>query len=298
VLTWSAADGATTQQVQRQLDGGAFVAVGAALGGSATSFSDPDLPGGQYVYRIQASNWAGTVTSTASATLNVIKLAVATAVSASTANLPVLTWTDNSTGESGYQIRRRAYTVNATTGATTAGDWTTLTAAPAVNGTGSRGTYTDASAVAATTYRYEVTPLNGTNVGTEAFSGYTLAQTGGLARMSGFSTVTASVVNGVGQVVLNWPASTNRSVGGYEILRCNAVVLPLVGATAVCSNGQTKLGNATVTGATVDGRNTVTFTDTTVARNTAYVYNIRVVGGAGTGFTGQQLVLGKTASVR
>ena len=298
VVTWSAAGGATSQQVQRQKDGGAFVTVSAALGGSTTSFSDPDLPGGQYVYRIHASNWAGTATSTVSATLNVVKLAVATSVSASTANQPVLNWTDNSIGESGYQIRRRAYTVNAATGATTAGDWTTLTAAPAVNGTGGRGAYTDASAVAATTYRYEVTPLNGTNIGTEAFSGYTLAQTGGLPRMSGFSTVTASVVNGLGQVALTWPASTNRSVGGYEITRCNAVVLPVVGATAACANAPTKLGNAVLTGGTVDGRNTVTFTDTTVARNTAYVYNIRLVGGAGTGLGGQQLVLGKIASVR
>ena len=298
VLTWSAADGATSQQVERQKDGGAFVTVSAALSGSATNFSDPDLPGGLYVYRIQASNWAGTVTSAASATLNVIKLTTATAVSASTANQPVVTWTDNAVGESGYQIRRRLYTVNATTGAITAGAWTTLTAAGAINGSGSQGSYTDTTATANRIYMYEVAPLNGAIVGAGATSSYVLAQTNGLPRMSGFSTVTPSVVDGVGRVVLTWAASTNASVGGYEILRCNSVVLPLVGATAVCSNGQTKLGNATVTGATVDGRNTVTFTDTTVARNTSYVYNIRLVGGAGTGFTGQQLVLGKTASVR
>jgi hypothetical protein len=201
-------------------------------------------------------------------------------------------------GESGYRVRRRTYTVNATTGVATAGDWNTLTGASAVTDSGSRGTFTDATATANTTYMYEVTPMNGATAGPAAMSGYALAQNNGLPRMSGFATVTAAVVGTAGRVVLTWPASTNVSVAGYEIFRCKSLVLPLVGATAACTDAQVKLGNAVNSGGTVDGRNTVTFTDTTVARNTSYVYNIRLVGAAGTGFAGEQLVLGRTASVR
>ena len=299
-LTWSASANAAQQQVYRQTGTGAFVAVGAPLAASATSYTDANLVGAAYTYRVDATNWAGTTASTASGSVNVVSLGAATAVSATpnASNQPVLSWTDNAGGESGYQIRRRAYTVSATNGATTVGAWTTLAAAPAVAGVGSRGSYTDTTAVANTTYMYELAPLNGAVVGSAATSPHVLALNGGLPRMSGFSTVTASVVGTAGQVAMTWAASTNVSVGGYEIYRCNAVVLPLIGATAVCANGQTKLGNAAVTGATVDGRNTVSFTDTTVARNTSYVYNIRLVGGAGTGLVGPQLTLGRVASVR
>lgn len=297
-LSWSNAGDASTQQVYRKKDGGAYVAIGAALSASATSFADPDLPGGTYTYRVDATNWAGSSSSTASTPLTIVVLAAATTLSATNHSQPVIGWTDNSIGESGYQIRRRAYTVNATTGATSAGDWTTLSTAAAIAGAGSRGVYTDNTAVANTTYKYEVSPLNGAQSGPGVLSGYVLAQTGGLPRMSGFSTITASVVNNLGQVALAWPASTHRSVGGYEILRCNAVVLPVVGPTPACANAQVKLGSAVVTGATVDGRSTAVFTDSTAARNTAYVYNIRVVGGAGTGFSGAQLASGRVVSVR
>ena len=297
-LTWTASGNAASHRVYRQTGAGAFTAIGAALGATASTYTDANLVGATYTYRVDATNWAGTTASTVSSSVNFVTLDAATTVAASTANQPVITWTDNAGGESGYQIRRRAYTVDAATGVATAGNWSTLTAASAVAGTGGRGTYTDSTAVANTTYMYEVAPLNGAAAGTAATTGYTIALTGGLPRMGGFSAATASVVGTAGRVALTWAASTNASVAGYEIYRCNSVVLPLIGATAVCSNGQTKLGNAAVTGATVDGRNTVTFTDTTVARNTSYVYNIRVVGAAGTGIVGPQLILGRTASVR
>lgn len=298
-LNWTAGSGADAQQVYRQKDGGAFVAVGAPLAASATTFTDADLPGGNYVYRVDATNWAGATESSASAAVKVVVLRAPTTAAASMARQPVITWTDNSEGESGYRIRRRAYTVDATTGAMTAGAWSTLTAAAAVTGSGARGTYTDTTAAANITYRYEVAPLNGATAGAVDATGLTMSQTGGFSRMSGFTTVTASVVNNNGQVELVWPASTNGSVGGYEIFRCNSLVLAGT-PTAACSGAQTKLGSAPVTGASVDGRSTTRFTDTTVARDTAYVYNIRVVGGAGTGnaFKGPQLVLGTLARVR
>jgi hypothetical protein len=297
-LTWTASGNAASHRVYRQTGTGAFTAIGAALGATASTYTDANLIGATYTYRVDATNWAGTTASTVSSSVNFVTLDAATTVAASTANQPVITWTDNAGGESGYQIRRRAYTVDAATGVATAGNWSTLTAASAVAGTGGRGTYTDSTATANTTYLYEVAPLNGAVVGTAATTGYTIALTGGLPRMGGFSAATASVVGTAGRVALTWAASTNASVAGYEIYRCNSVVLPLVGATAVCSNGQIKLGNAVNSGGTVDGRNTVTFTDTTVARNTAYVYNIRLVGPAGSGITGPQLVVGRTASVR
>lgn len=299
-LRWSASATATAQQVYRQSGTGAFVAVGAPLAASATSFTDENLVGASYTYRVDASNWAGTTASSVSSSVNVVSLGAATAITATAnaSNQPVLSWTDNAGGESGYQIRRRAYTISATNGAMTVGAWSTLTAAAAVTGVGSKGSYTDTTAVANTTYMYELAPLNATVVGTVANSPHALALNGGLPRMGAINSTTASVVGTAGQVVLTWTASTNASVAGYEITRCNSVVLPILGATQVCSNAQVKLGNAVNSGGTVDGRNTVTFTDTTVARNTSYVYNIRLLGGAGTGIAGPQLVLGKTASVR
>jgi hypothetical protein len=299
-LRWSASATATAQQVYRQSGTGAFVAVGAPLAASATSFTDANLVGASYTYRVDASNWAGSTASSVSSSVNVVSLGAATAITATAnaSNQPVLSWTDNAGGESGYQIRRRAYTISATNGAMTVGAWSTLTAAAAVTGVGSKGSYTDTTAVANTTYMYELAPLNATVVGTAANSPHALALNGGLPRMGAINSTTASVVGTAGQVVLTWTASTNASVAGYEITRCNSVVLPILGATQVCSNAQVKLGNAVNSGGTVDGRNTVTFTDTTVARNTSYVYNIRLLGGAGTGITGPQLVLGKTASVR
>jgi titin len=299
-LRWSASATATAQQVYRQSGTGAFVAVGAPLAASATSFTDANLVGASYTYRVDASNWAGTTASSVSSSVNVVSLGAATAITATAnaSNQPVLSWTDNAGGESGYQIRRRAYTISATNGAMTVGAWSTLTAAAAVAGVGSKGSYTDTTAVANTTYMYELAPLNGAVVGAVANSPHALALNGGLPRMGGINTTTASVVGTAGQVVVTWTASTNVSVAGYELTRCNSVVLPILGATQVCSNAQVKLGNAVNSGGTVDGRNTVTFTDTTVARNTSYVYNIRLLGGAGTGIAGPQLVLGKTASVR
>ncbi len=299
-LRWSASATATAQQVYRQSGTGAFVAVGAPLTAAATSFTDANLVGASYTYRVDASNWAGTTASSVSSSVNVVSLGAATAITATAnaSNQPVLSWTDNAGGESGYQIRRRAYTISATNGAMTVGAWSTLTAAPAVAGVGSKGSYTDTTAVANTTYMYELAPLNVAVVGAVANSPFALALNGGLPRMGGINTTTASVVGTAGQVVVTWTASTNVSVAGYELTRCNSVVLPILGATQACSNAQVKLGNAVNSGGTVDGRNTVTFTDTTVARNTSYVYNIRLLGGAGTGIAGTQLVLGKTASVR
>ena len=297
-LTWTASGNATSHRVYRQTGTGPFTAIGAALGATASTYTDASVAGGVYTYRIDATNWAGTTASTVSSSVNIVTLGAPTTVAASTATQPVVTWTDNSIGESGYQIRRRAYTVDATTGIATAGNWSTLTAASAVAGSGSRGTFTDATAVANTTYMYEVAPLNGAVVGTAATTGHTLALTGGLTRMSGFGTVTASVVGTAGRVVLTWAASTNPSVAGYEITRCNSLVLPFVGATAVCTNTAVKLGSAANSGGTVDGRNTITFTDNTVARNTSYVYNIRLLGASGTGISSPQLLLGKTANVR
>jgi len=295
-LGWTGSDNADQYQVYRQTDGGAFVAVGGRLAGSATTFADTGLTGGSYVYRVDAINWAGTTQSVVSAPIRLANLVAPTVVSASAAAAPVVTWTDNSGGESGQRIRRRTYTVSATDGSTTVSDWTTLATSAAIAGLGSRGSYTDASAVAGTAYMYEVAALDGATAGPAATTGVTIATAGGLPRMTGFSTITPAVVNNLGRVTLTWAASTLPAVGGYEITRCNAVLvfgLP----TAFCSNTPVKVGTATNSGGSVDGRNTVSFVDTTVARNTSYVYNIRLVGGAGTGLSGPTLLAGRTARV-
>lgn len=295
-LGWAASSGAAEYRIYRQANGGAFTLVATLTGTAATTYTDSGLVGGAYAYRIDAVNWAGTTQSAVSTTVNLVTLAAATVTSASAAAQPVVAWTDNSGGESGYQIRRRAYTVNAADGATTTGAWSVLGSVAGIAGTGGRGSYTDSSAVANTTYQYELAPLNGAVAGPTATTGITIATAGGLPRMTGFGTVTPAVVNNVGRVTLTWTASTNVSVSGYEITRCNAVLLLGV-PTPVCANTAVKVGAGAISGGSVDGRNTTTFVDSTVARNTSYVYNIRLLGGAGTGLSGPSLIIGRTARV-
>jgi len=296
-LSWTASAGASSYQVFRRLGTGAFVAVGGVLPGTATSFTDANLPGGNYSYRVVATNWAGTATSTDTAPVTVVALVAASAATASTANPPVVAWTDNSAGESAYRVRRIAYTVNDTTGEISA-------AAPVVAsgtiaaaaGTGTRMTFTDTGATVNRTYRYDIAAMNGTVAGPLATTGFTVSITGGLPR-PGTPVATVTLGTTTAQVALRWTALTNVSVGGYEVLRCRAATA----GVPLCAIGSplTKLtGTATVTAGTVDGRLTTAFTDTTAQRNTAYVYSLRAVGGGGTGLAGAPSLSGVAVTVR
>ncbi|MFM2121338.1 MAG: hypothetical protein RL722_2806, partial [Pseudomonadota bacterium] len=265
-------------QVYRRIGTGTFSAVSGLLAANSTSFVDSTTtPGTTYTYRVDVSNWAATLQSALSAAVTTpssapqppaVVLNAPTGLSASAALQPVLNWTDASTGETAYRVRRTTVVVNT--------DGSVTTSAPVVRtGTlaANTATYTDTTATRNTVYLYDVAALNGATVGALA-SAYTVATAGGLTA-PGRPTLTRSLVNNAARVAVNWTlGAPNTGVGGFEVQRCAGVG---------CTSYAKLPGTAVRTAGTVDGRATLSFNDTTVARGTSYTYRLRSVGGAGTG---------------
>ncbi|MEY4747927.1 MAG: hypothetical protein RIQ60_141 [Pseudomonadota bacterium] len=254
---------------------GTFAAVSAVLPANTTSWSDTSAVGGtQYFYRVDTSNWAATAPSAVSTGVTTpsaptsATLVAPTGLSASAANQPVLSWTDASTGETAYRVRRTVLTVNAN-GSITTGSTLLLSGGVAANSTG----YIDTTATRDIVYRYEVAPLNGGSIG-PASTVTTVSTNGGLAVPSTPS-LARSVVGTAARVVVTWSsANPTAPIGGYELQRCDG---------AGCTNFVKLTGTAVNTVGTVDGRTSLSFTDNNVARTTSYTYRVRAVGGAGTG---------------
>jgi hypothetical protein len=253
------------------------------------STQDSGVPNGSYRYRVDVRNWANTAQSTvfpvapASTTVSVVTLLAPTNVAATSVNSPVVSWTDQSSGETGYRVRRIAQTISATTGLVTTGATTTAIAntGAGIANTGAAGTFTDTGATRGTVYKYEVAALNGATVGTPTVAaGFTLAATAGMPTANR-PTATASIANTVRRVTVGWATLADVAVGGYEIQRCIATG---AGSTT-CAAGSpfNKVVNplAVNTAGTVDGRTTASYIDSGLARNTNYVYRMRAVSGAG-----------------
>jgi hypothetical protein len=263
---------------------GTFTAVSGVLG-LATTFTDNSAaPNTTYRYRINAVGWAsydpgqnGVVSANVT---TLISLAAPTSVAATSANSPVVTWVDQTAGETGYRVRRIPQTVNATTGVVTAGTPSAnllANNAGALAGTGLTGSFTDGGASRDTLYKYDVAALNGTTAGPATTSGFALAATAGLPTANR-PTLTAGTGANAGRVTVTWTQPGGAtSVGGYEVQRCTG---------ATCTNFAKVNGTAVNTAGTVDGRNTLTFTDTGLVRGTTYTYRMRTVGGQGTGLLG------------
>jgi hypothetical protein len=269
----------TGYQVYRRTGAGAFAPLSAILPANTASYTDAPVANGTYNYRVDVSNWAATVQSAVSlnVTVAVATLLAPTNLAASNANSPVLTWGDASTGETNYRVLRAVQTVNAS-GSITPVAATTLSSTVAANAT----TFTDTAATRDTTYKYSVAALNGATQGPLATSGFALAAAAGLPTANR-PALARSLVAGAARVTVTWGApGGTTSVGGYEIQRCTG---------ATCTNflkvsGSTVTAAAVNTVGTVDGRGTLTYVDTGVARGTTYTYRMRTVGGTGTGFLG------------
>jgi hypothetical protein len=267
---------------------GGFVQIGFVAAGvltftdnAANNPTSPPVAGTTYFYRVNAVNWAAAVNGAVSTGVTPqatpvppvppvppvgANLVAPTGVTASTATRPVLGWTDASTGETSYRVSRTPITVNATTGATTAGATTIVSstiARLATPATGGVMSFTDRNGQANdNTFRYDIQALNGATAGPVS-SVYAIT-----TALPSVATPTTAAILG-GGIRLNWTASTTQTVGGYEILRCTG---------ALCRNF-TPL-------ATVAGRISASFSDTTAtAVGTTYRYRIRTVGGVGTNVT-------------
>jgi Fibronectin type III domain len=286
-LGW--ADNATNEdsyQVFRRTGAGAIAALSGLLPAGTVSFADTTVAAGtSYSYRVDVTNWAGTVASAVSTAVStpaiVVPLAAPTGltVTPTTVARPTISWIDNATGETGYRVVRTKSNVNATTGLMTAGTATTL------NFAANTRSFREATAanldIDAGTYTYVVGAVSGTTLGATAS---VKAVIGTLPAM-GLPTTTRSLVgtapNQTARVRVTWTAPTfSTNVGGYEIQRC---------AGATCTNFVKVNGTAVNTAGTVDGRTgaaSLAFNDDTVARGTAYRYRIRAVGGSGSGLFG------------
>jgi FtsP/CotA-like multicopper oxidase with cupredoxin domain/fibronectin type 3 domain-containing protein len=250
-----------------------YTEVGKTLA-NATSFTDGTIQSGKfYWYRVVAFNAKGEAASTAvsmtatdagvtAAPTNV----VATAVSSTVVNL---TWTDNSSNESGFIIKRCvADAAGSCTGALTT---LTTTAPNAVS-------YSDATAAANTTYVYQVIAHNAAGDSAPASSNVVSTLVAPANAPSNLAATAASDTS----VSLSWKDNSSnengflvqRSANGGATWADVAGVPPLA---AVPQNTGPAL-NVTV------AANAVSFTDTGLTQNTTYLYRVASItaGGAAT----------------
>jgi FtsP/CotA-like multicopper oxidase with cupredoxin domain len=235
--------------VEASAAGGAWAIVaGAPVSANVSTLAVTGLtPATVYQFRVAPTKAAlagylpayATVNYTTPVELLAPVVTVKSSVNATTgAPLVTVTWTDTSTGETAYTIER---SVKGTT------VWTLLNAASAPNST----SYTDASAIAGTTYFYRVKAMNGTTAGPIGTSNQVTASPV-VAAPTNLSAATAT-----GAVVLTWTDnSTNET--GFNILRSPS------GANTFAQIGTV-------------AKNIVTFTDATVGSGIAYDYQVVAV---------------------
>ncbi len=161
----------------------------------------------------------------------------------------LLSWTDNATNETGFQIYRRLST----------GAYALLTTVAAHTGTGLT-TYTDTTVAFGNTYLYEVRAIN--LVGTSAYSNIvTVLVVAPPAAPTGLS---ATLQTGP-QVLLRWTDNATNETG-FQIYRRTST-----GAWTLLT-----------TAPAFTGTGIVTYTDTSVVTGNTYLYEVRAVNAGGT----------------
>jgi hypothetical protein len=162
-LAWTGNDpGATSYLIARSSDGGATFSQIATLPSTATTYADVGLPSGTtYTYRVSAYNatTSGTSSPSNAATATTSPSVVVVSVPAAPSNLNAatvsgmgikLTWTDNSTNETGFAIERASYNKNGRLGS-----WSQI----ATVGAGVTS-YNDTSVNSRTSYDYRIRSYN------------------------------------------------------------------------------------------------------------------------------------------
>lgn len=198
-LTWADnSAGESGYVVERSPDGVTFADI-ATLAANATSLSDTGLSEAtEYTYRVRAYNAGGDSAASSSAAATTLPAAPtglsSTAVCATQIDL---LWTDNSSGESGFEVDRSSDGAN----------WTQI-ASLAANAT----SYSDTSAPDGATSYYRVRAINIS--GGSNYSASTSASTVPLAPAG----LTATAISTI-QVDLSWSDVNGET--GYEIERSN-----------------------------------------------------------------------------
>ncbi len=261
------ANNETSYQVLRSTNGGAFTAISGILPPNSSSYGDTTVVSGTpYRYRVNVSNWTGTVGSANSASVTpqvALNPVTNLAVTPVTGNPPVLSWGDATAGETGDRVRRRTVTLS-NAGNRTNGGFATLTTTAA-----DATTFTDTARPANAIVEYEVAPVSGATVGAVRT---VLAVPGGIPGVTAAPTFTR-----VGNTVtINWSqagtaAADRAAIGGYSVQRCTVT---LADTCDVASAGWAQV-------ATVTGRTTVTATNTVNASTPQRTYRYRVISTTG-----------------
>ncbi len=244
-LTWQDNSANETGfQVQRRVAGSTNWVQIATTATNATAFSNTGLqPNTTYHYRVQAFNATESsafsnqamATTPASITLQAPTGLTATAVSSSQIDL---TWQDNSTNETGFQVQRRVASST---------NWVQI-ATTATNAT----TFSNTGLQPNTTYHYRVQAFNATE--SSAFSNQAMATTPASITLQAPTGLTATAVSS-SQIDLTWQDnSTNET--GFQVQR------------RVASSTNWVQIATTATNAT-------TFSNTGLQPNTTYHYRVQ-----------------------
>ena len=230
-----------------------FIQVSQAAAG-ATSIQDAGLASGvTYRYRVQAFNDAGpsVYSNIASATTQTTPVPpdAPSNLQATTASSSAirLSWTDNSSNESGFDIERCQ-------GATCTNFAAIAQTAAGVS------TIQDTGLTAGVTYRYRVRAFN--DVGPSGYSNIAAATTQSVAVPPDPPSNLQATASSSTSIGLSWTDGSSNE-DGFKLERCQG---------AGCTN---------FAEITRPAANTTTFNDTGLAPQTTYVYRIRAYSGAG-----------------
>ena len=246
-LTWTDnSSNETNFEVLRSTNGGVSYSHLATTSANVVSYTDTAVVASTtYFYEVRAYNAGGysSVSNSASATTSSAPAAPSSlnaTASTSTASI-ALTWTDNSSNETNFEVLRGTDGINYNHLATTS--------ANAIS-------YTDNAVSASTTYYYEVRAYNG--FGYSAVSNSASATTAGPPNAP--SGLSASASATLKQVALGWTDnSTNET--NFEVRR---------GTDGI---NYTHLATTSA--------NVVSYTDTSVSSSTTYYYLVRAYGSLG-----------------
>ena len=240
-LSWTDnATNATSYGVDRSVNGGqSWTTLTTSLAANAVSYVDTALSEfTTYQYRVYAINSAGSsaYSNTASATTPLARPTnlSASAVSPTQINL---SWTDNSSYETGYNIERST-------------DATNFTQVAQVGA--NVATYQDTNLVASTTYYYRVAAYNGTS--SSAYSTIASATTQSGTTLAAPSSLSAKTVSS-SEIDLSWTDNSSNETGFYVERSTDNVSFSQIGQV---------------------GANVVTYSDTaSLTPSTTYYYRVR-----------------------
>ena len=231
--------------VQRSPDGSTgWAQVGSTLAANTQSYADTSVAEGtQYYYRVYATGVGGN--SANSGIVNATTVPATPTIGTATANSPTqitVTWTDNSSHESGYVVQRSP---EGSTG------WTQVGSTLAAN----TQSFTDTSVVEGTLYYYRVyaTGAGGNSANSGTVNATTVPAT---------PTIGTATANSATQITVAWTDNSSHETG-YVVQR-----------SPDGSTGWTQVGSTLAA-------NTQSYVDTSVVEGTLNYYRVYATGAGG-----------------